>query len=247
MAATALDLLPFETWPSQIDQASDPANNNALRAEVITRSAISFISSLPGSPAEGDLHVLDTAIGDEVPGTLAFYTAGAWTYWVPVEGMLKRIGTDYYTYDPDSSPKWQLYNPSSAVTSVNAATGAVIVPVPIGIAVGDETTALTTGAGKVTFRMPFAMTLTAVRASVVTAPTGANLVVDINVTGTGSILSTPISIDAGEKTSTTAATPPVISDTTLDDDAEVTIDIDQIGSTIAGAGLKVWLIGYPTP
>jgi hypothetical protein len=46
-----------------------------------------------------------------------------------------------------------------------------------------------------------------------------------------------------EKTSTTAATPAVISDSAIADDAELTIDIDQIGSTIAGAGLKITLIG----
>lgn len=131
-----------------------------------------------------------------------------------------------------------------AVDSVNGDTGTVIVPVPIGIACSDETTALTTGAAKVTFRMPFAMALTAVRANVATAPTGSVLTVDINEGGS-SILSTKITIDAGEKTSTTAATPPVISDTSLADDAEMTIDIDTVGSTIAGAGLKVWLIGYP--
>eukprot|EP01041_Mallomonas_annulata_P026842 gene26842-48282_t len=55
-----------------------------------------------------------------------------------------------------------------------------------------------------------------------------------------------IAIAATEKTSTTAATPAVISDTTLDDDAEITIDIDAVGSTIAGAGLKVYLIGTKT-
>lgn len=110
------------------------------------------------------------------------------------------------------------------------------------IACSDETTALTTGTAKVTFRMPFAMTLTAVRSSVTTAPTGATLVVDINEGGS-TILSTKLSIDVSEKTSTTAATPAVISDATLADDAEITIDIDQIGSTIAGAGLKVTLIG----
>ena len=38
------------------------------------------------------------------------------------------------------------------------------------IAVGDETTALTTGTAKVTFRMPYAFTLTDIRASVTTAP-----------------------------------------------------------------------------
>lgn len=111
------------------------------------------------------------------------------------------------------------------------------------IAVSDETTALTTGTAKVTFRMPWAMTLTAVRASVTTAPTGAALAVDINEGGV-SILSTVITIDATEKTSTTAATAAVISDTALADDAEITIDIDTVGSSVAGAGLKVYMIGY---
>lgn len=113
------------------------------------------------------------------------------------------------------------------------------------IACSDETTDLTTGAAKVTFRMPFAFTLTAVRASVTTAPTDAALQVDINEGGV-SILSTVLSIDSGEKTSTTAATPAVISDSSLADDAEITIDIDQVGSTVAGAGLKVALIGTKT-
>lgn len=110
------------------------------------------------------------------------------------------------------------------------------------IAVSDETTDLTTGTGKLTFRMPYAFTLSGVRASVTTAPTGADLIVDINEGG-ATILSTKLSIDAGEKTSTTAATPPVISDANLADDAEITIDIDQIGSTVAGAGLKITLLG----
>lgn len=121
-----------------------------------------------------------------------------------------------------------------------SASSAVLTAIPV--AVSDETTALTAGVSKVTFRMPFAFALSAVRASLTTAPTGAALVVDINQAG-ASILSTKLSIDATEKTSTTAATAAVISDTTLDDDAEITIDIDQVGSTVAGAGLKVYLIG----
>jgi hypothetical protein len=115
-------------------------------------------------------------------------------------------------------------------------------PVELAYACSDEGTALTTGTAKVTFRMPFAMTLTGVRSSVTTAPTGSTLVVDLNEGGT-SVLSTKLSIDATEKTSVTAATAAVISDSTLADDAEMTIDVDQIGSTIAGTGLKVTLIG----
>lgn len=112
------------------------------------------------------------------------------------------------------------------------------------IAASDETTALTTGTAKVTFRMPFAFTLTDVRASVTTAPTGSVLTVDINEGGI-TILSTKLTIDAGENTSTTAATAAVISDSALADDAEITIDIDTVGSTVAGAGLKIALIGNP--
>lgn len=110
------------------------------------------------------------------------------------------------------------------------------------IAASDETTAITTGTAKTTFRMPYAFTLTAVRASVGTAPTGSTIIIDINEAGS-TILSTKLSIDAGEKTSTTAASAAVISDTALADDAEITIDFDQVGSTIAGAGVKVYMIG----
>jgi hypothetical protein len=94
----------------------------------------------------------------------------------------------------------------------------------------------------VTFRMPYAMTLTAVRASLSTAQaSGSIFTVDINEGGT-TILSTKLTIDNTEKTSTTAATAAVISDSSLSDDAEITIDIDQIGNGSA-KGLKVTLIG----
>jgi len=108
------------------------------------------------------------------------------------------------------------------------------------IAASDETTDLTTGTGKVYFRMPYAGTLLAVRASVNTAPTGSTIIVDINEAGT-TLLSTKLSIDASETTSTTAATAAVISDSALADDAEITIDIDQVGSIIKGKGLKVYM------
>lgn len=111
------------------------------------------------------------------------------------------------------------------------------------IAVGDETTAITTGTAKVTFRMPFALTVTAVRASLTTVSSSGIPTVDINDGGT-TILSTKLTIDANEKTSTTAATAAVISDTALADDAEITIDIDVAGT--GAAGLKVWIYGTRT-
>lgn len=118
-------------------------------------------------------------------------------------------------------------------------------PFELIIACSDESTALTTGAAKVTFRMPRGVTLTAVRASLTVAQSsGSIFTVDINEAGS-TILSTKITIDNGEKTSTTAATAPVISDSGLADDAEITIDIDQVGDGTA-KGLKVTLIGTRT-
>jgi hypothetical protein len=129
------------------------------------------------------------------------------------------------------------------VTGANVKTFAQSgLPTEVQVAASDETTALTTGTAKVTFRMPYAMTVTAVRASLSTAQaSGSIFTVDINEGGT-TILSTKLTIDNTEKTSTTAATAPVISDSALADDAEITIDIDQIGDGTA-AGLKVTIIG----
>ena len=123
-----------------------------------------------------------------------------------------------------------------------AAVNLVGSPCEIQLAASDETTALTAGTSKVSFRMPFAMTLTDVRASLVTAQaSGSTFTVDINEAGL-SVLSTRLTIDNTELTSVTAATPSVISDSALADDALITIDIDIVGDGTA-KGLKVLLKG----
>lgn len=111
---------------------------------------------------------------------------------------------------------------------------------PVGVAVGDETTTITTGTAKTTFRMPYAMQVTAVRASLTTASSSGTPTFDINEGGT-TILSTKLTVDASEKTSTTAASAAVISDANLADDAEITVDIDVAGT--GAKGPKIWLIG----
>jgi hypothetical protein len=114
--------------------------------------------------------------------------------------------------------------------------------VEIQLAASDETTALTTGTAKVTFRSPAKFTVTGVRASLSTAQTsGSIFTVDINKNGT-SILGTKLTIDNTEKTSVTAATPATILTTNIEDDSELTIDIDQVGDGTA-KGLKITLIG----
>lgn len=137
------------------------------------------------------------------------------------------------------------YNDGAGTLTIDYTGSVGTQPFDMVIAVSDETTALTTGTSKITFRMPDAVTLTGVRASLSTAQTsGSIFTVDINEGGS-TILSTKLTIDNGEKTSATAAAAAVISDTSLADDAEMTIDIDQVGDGSA-KGLKVTLIGSRT-
>lgn len=115
-------------------------------------------------------------------------------------------------------------------------------------ALSDEASDLIVGAAKVTWRAPYALENVTLRGSVNTAPTGATIIVDVNKNGATMMTTNKLSIDASEKTSVTAATPVAMTTTTLADDDEVTMDIDQIGSAIKGKGLKVYLYGNrPNP
>lgn len=108
------------------------------------------------------------------------------------------------------------------------------------VALSDETTTITTGTAKATIRMPYAMYLSEARSNLNTASSSGLPTVDVKEGGT-SVFSTLLTIDATEKTSTTAATPAVISDHLLADDAEITFDITVAGT--GAKGLKVALIG----
>lgn len=123
-----------------------------------------------------------------------------------------------------------------ATEKLNAATVPEVLIIPI----GDETTAITTGTAKVTFHMPFAMTVSSVAAGLATPSSSGTPTFDINEAGV-SILSTKITIDANETHSSTAATAPVLSDAALAANAAITIDVDVAGTGAKGA--KIYIIG----
>jgi hypothetical protein len=106
----------------------------------------------------------------------------------------------------------------------------------------DDTTAITAGTNKKSRRVPFAFTLTAVRAQCLTAPTGSTIIIDINETSS-TVLGTKLSIDASETTSTTAASAATITDSAISDDAIISFDFDQVGASTSGAGVTVTLYG----
>ena len=185
--------------------------------------------------------------GDLGVGTTA--SSGAWTSLAGSNNNRAHINFTGGTADkttPVDGDLW--YNTTAGTLNFydGSTTHDLIPKESLIVAVSDETTALTTGTGKITFRMPYAFTLTDVRASLTTAGgTSGTTTIDINEGGV-SVLSTKLTIDNTEKTSTTAATAVVISDSALADDSEITIDIDAITGGATEAGLKVYLIGNRT-
>jgi hypothetical protein len=114
----------------------------------------------------------------------------------------------------------------------------------------DENTPITLGGPKTTFRAPYALDMTNgfVRASLTTAATGAQFIVDVHMNGV-TMFSTPIYIDAGSRTSVGSTPQSVISIPLITglpivpDDAEFLVYVTQVGSIAAGTGLKVAVTG----
>ena len=111
----------------------------------------------------------------------------------------------------------------------------------------DESTPISVGGPKTTFRAPYPLDLTLgyVRISLTTAPQGSPLIVDLLVNGV-SLFATPIQIDAGSRTSVGSVVPAVLAFTYIPDDAEFLVYVTQKGSTFAGTGLKVAVTGIKT-
>lgn len=97
--------------------------------------------------------------------------------------------------------------------------------------------AVSVGSGAARLYPPFDITIAAVRASVGIAPTGSDLIVDVNKDGT-TIFTTQANrptiadsgFDSGEET------PDV---TAVSSSEYLTVDVDQVGSTDAGSHLTV--------
>lgn len=112
----------------------------------------------------------------------------------------------------------------------------------IQLSCSDLVTPLEAGTNVGYVRAPRAFTITAIRASLLTPSSAGAVTIDVNKNG-ATILSTKLTIDQGEPTSTTAAVPAVISDTAVADDDLLAIDIDAPGET--AAGLILTFIGTP--
>lgn len=224
-------------------------NSEAIAFQDSNASGGSFIVNIDNGtklcsftmqPNVFDLQSLNLALGSVITGTptslLLKYFGASGIKQMQINNGGLRINGQYYLPNTDGT--------SGQVVTTDGAGNLSFQPLPaeIQVAASDEITALSVGNGKTTFRLPYGITLTGVRASLTTAQTsGTIFTADIIYNGV-SVLSTKLTIDNTEKTSTTATTPAVITTSALDDDGEIRIDITQIGDSTA-KGLKVTLIG----
>lgn len=122
-------------------------------------------------------------------------------------------------------------------TGADTGTGDVTVNATPEIATFSKSGVLTVGAGTHRFYINRNMTILSVRASVGTAPTGASILIDVHKNGT-----TIFSTQGNRPTiavSTFTDLADAINTTSLAQGDYLTVDVDQIGSTIAGSDLTV--------
>ena len=185
---------------------------------------------------------------------------------VPIGGNPVAVGAD--TLVLQSTANSAVTNTSSVVMSGNTGTDTIDLITrkfeSFIVTCTDEKRVMTTG-DKFRFRVPYDFTIAnygaegaacdlAVKCHVNTPPSsgeGVVFQVDIqkntNTTSApswSSILSTKLTIDAGEYTSTTATTPAVVSGTSLNCDDELLFKVDVC--TGAETGLKVIIVGFQT-
>jgi hypothetical protein len=257
-AATALTTLGVSAFVQTILNDADAAT---VRTTISAQGLDATLTAMAGVTTAADKGIYFTDVDTAAAYALSSF---ARTLLDDADASTARttlglaIGTNVQAYDADLAALAALADPNAdrllfwddsestyayltPAAGLSISTTGIRVIESFIIAISDESTAITTGTAKVTFRMPYAFTLTDVRASLNTVSSSGTPTFDINEGGV-SILSTKLTIDANEKTSTTAATAVVISDTSLADDAEITIDIDTAGTGAKGA--KIVLIGY---
>jgi hypothetical protein len=248
--ATGVSVYTEKTYVDALIAAEALARSNADNTEASSRANADTALSVAIVGKEDKTNKTATVIGNEASTTLYLSIVGAVAYFQQkltdtlFGAFITSLTAKATIVDADTSPisdsedggkakKVTWLNVFSYIKSKSET--------EISYACSDEVSDLTVGT-LITFRMPFGMTLTNLKLSLNTAPTGNKLIVDIRKGGV-TILSTLISVNISSTTSVGAAVPYVISVPSLTDDSIITILTTQVGSTVAGKGLKVTFLG----
>ena len=219
---------PTVTWDTAFEAAPAGSDNlstvdtviQSLKTSIRERFEREHNGALAGTQSKHGFHRAGSAV--------AFYQAAAPTTKITAgDGALDaddagRIWVDSDTYVPSvwDASAWQGMMREIARVSIQGtlATGTNVVPRIV---------------------LPRACTILKVTAYAETAPTGASILIDINKNGTDSIYTgvTRLTIAAAAKAGNTTSFH--ATNKVLAAEDQLTIDIDQVGSTIAGADFSI--------
>ena len=181
--------------------------------------------------------------------TLEQIGAGACT-WTEGSGVTIETNTSKYSVNGSGEPTtngqhalsfarktatdtWVVYGDLAPLNPLES----MVVPL------GNEDAALTasTSVPKYTLYADADMTLTDIQGFITTAPTDATLIGDVHLNGTTIMSTNKVQIETGEFDSDDATTQPALTTTAVTRGDKLEFFVDQIGSTIAGAGFKIAL------
>ena len=149
-------IFPLAVWQPGTLQPSTPVNDNALRVEVLQRGATSILSTPPGSPADGDVHIVGAsptgAWSTFAQNDVVIWRSGTWYRFAPFTGWLKQVGTEVRRFDGSA---WVVVTGGGGGGAVPVQDeGAVVVAAPTAINfVGNGVTTTSVG-GVATVNIP---------------------------------------------------------------------------------------------
>lgn len=121
----SMELFPFAVWLAGTNQNSIPANDNALRNEVLAKAALSVLDAEPSESIDGDLHIVGAAWGGFASDDVVIYRSGTWYGFAPFDGWLKRLNETGELLCFEDSSGWvaQISGGDNGLVGVNTQSG----------------------------------------------------------------------------------------------------------------------------
>lgn len=107
------EMFPYAVWQSGTNENSIPANDNSLRTEVLTKSAIGIADAEPVGAQNRDIYVVGTSWGGFAMDDVVIYIDGTWYGYAPFDGWIKLIEEQLYSYTGTSNG-WDIFGGSGS-------------------------------------------------------------------------------------------------------------------------------------
>ncbi|ABX34291.1 hypothetical protein Daci_1648 [Delftia acidovorans SPH-1] len=133
-------ILPFAVWEPGTNQASLPANDNALRSEILAGRVISKTTAAQPVGVDGAIYIIPAGATGAMwstfgAGDLAIFRGGTWYAYAPVAGVVVHMSGSLQQWD---GAAWEEISGGgggsdrSTVTALSISSGTVVVDCSLG-------------------------------------------------------------------------------------------------------------------